>query len=379
VKDLTLQIEITRRMESQLVKAILSSWLFSVLAIIIQYRQFDIAFGTLVTIVGGVVGTAAILSVYLRRVQHPAFLVDYVLRNRPFGGFLAIILMLGAAICFYYYYQFAKQSNETCLLFFGAGTFLFFYTLSDAASRMLVNEQQKIVWQSMTPEQQWDWRKENDPKIIQLEWLERQLEELQSKALVPMEELERKGRELAEKRWQKEQRREHFTKRVRSTTYPIRTKFGLVSGKEKKDRELEASKREIEKIREQDKFEIWWNWGDNLHKQNATKIHNSEVSPITLEGSGLQIFEFGEYYKYFVVKEKIDQNKANWYLEALKALGEQNSILGKFQFLAGILLPNVEVTYEARKNLENVGIELYKYIPMQESSEQSSLPSEYSE
>jgi hypothetical protein len=331
MKDLTLLIEITRRMETQLVRAILASWLFSTLAIIIQYRQFDIAFSTLVTIVGGVVGTAAILSVYLRRIQHPAFAVDYVLHNRPFGGTLAFVLMLSAAVCFYFYYDFAKQSNESCVLFFGAGTFLFFYTLADAAARMLVNEQQKIVWQSMTEEQQWEWRRNNDPKIIQLEQLQQQIEELGKVASISEEELDQRAQEIADKlkaQRERQERREQFVKRV---TYPFRKPFGLVSEKEKRDRELEADKIELEKMRQKDEFNIWWNWGDSLHEQNTAKIINNEVKPITLEATGLQIYEFGDRYKYFVINEDLDQSKAECYLGALNVPRRAKECTGKIR------------------------------------------------
>jgi hypothetical protein len=364
MKDLTLLIEITRRMETQLVRVILSSWLFSTLAIIIQHRQFDIAFSTLVTIVGGVVGTAAILSVYLRRIQHPAFMVDCILRNRPFGGTLAFVLMLSSAVCFFFYYSFAKQSNELCVLFFGAGTFLFFYTLADAASRMLVNEQQKILWQSMEAEERRKWRQENDPKIIQLERLQQQLKELKATSSISEEELDRQAQELADKELARRERREQFVRRVRDGTYPFRKLFGLVSKKEKMDREIEA-------LRKEDRRKIWLNWGDSLHEQNTARIINSEVKPITLEATGLQIYEFGDRYKYFVVNEDLNQSKAEWYLGALNVLGGQRDALGRFEFIAGIILPNVEVTYEARKILENNGIVLYKHVPKPDSADEA--------
>lgn len=371
MKDLTLLIDITRRMEKQLVGVILSSWLFSTLAIIIQHRQFDIAFSTLVTIVGGVVGTAAILSVYLRRIQHPAFMTDYILRNRPFGGTLAFVLMLSSAVCFFFYYSFAKQSSELCVLFFGAGTFLFFYALADAASRMLVNEQQKILWQSMEGEARWKWRQENDPEIIQLKREKQQLEELLATASISQEELEWQAQELADKEMARRKRREQFVRWVRDGTYPLRKPFGLVSDKEKRNREIQADKIKLDEMREKDEIEIWLNWGDNLHEQNTARIISSEVKPITLEATGLQVYEFGDRYKYFVVDEDLDQSKAEWYLGALNVLEGQRDVLGRFEFIAGIILPNVEVTYEARKTLENNGIDLHKHVPKPDSADEA--------
>ena len=78
---------------------------------------------------------------------------------------------------------------------------------------------------------------------------------------------------------------------------------------------------------------------------------NSEVEPITLEARGLKLYEFGSRYKYFVINEKLDRSKALWYLEALDVLDEQKDPLGLFEFVAGIILPDVEETHEGRKIL----------------------------
>jgi hypothetical protein len=371
MKDLNMLIEITKRMQKQLVGAILSSWLFSTLAIIIQHREFDIAFSTVVTIVGGIVGTAAILSVYLGRIQHPAYMVEHTLRNRPFGGFQAFVSMLLTVGCFYFYYFYAKQSKEVCVLFFGAGMFLFFRTLADAASRMLTNEQQKVLWQSMTLEERRHWLLNNDPALIRrervrlerrakLERVKQELEELKDQ-FMSEEELQRRVDEEVAKVEEKEarqERRRQFFKRVRDATHPLRKRVGLVP-------KAETYEREMEELRLKQETNELLGWKESLHKETAVKIVNSELLPIVLEPEGLQIYTVEGIFRYFAVKERLDEAKARWYLEALNELKDPK---GHFEFVAGIILPDVEMTYKAQTILEKTGITLYRYIPDQDSS-----------
>src|SRR5215212_6773657 len=112
MQELDTLIETTKNLEKRLVTVTLSSWLFSILAAIIQYRNFDVAFNTLVTIFGGILGTAAILSVYLRQIKHPSETVRDLLDFRPvFASFSAFLGLLISTGFFYLYYFFSKQSN----------------------------------------------------------------------------------------------------------------------------------------------------------------------------------------------------------------------------------------------------------------------------
>lgn len=342
-----------KHLEKQLVQVVISSWLFSLLPLIIQNRLFDLSFNIIVTIVAGIAGTASILSVYLGNLKHVSDLRHETLNYRPvFKGFTASISLLLSAGLFYGYYFYAKQSNEWCLLLFGLGTFIFFRTLSSAASTILTIEQQRIIWHNMSPEERMAWF-DNQRK---LEKLAEEAVQTAGEATNLVQEIQNEVKEMNRDR--RRDKWNSFWGNIWRKSKGIRKKIGLYTLEDKfEDEELQIEVDNMMKL-----------WNSDFHRENIQKIEKDEIRALSLEPKMIKYYEYDREFKYFFITEFLDSKKASWYIENLKGLKQPKE--SKFNYVVAVLPTKTKATKEGISLLEGDGIHVFRYEKTKESSQE---------
>ncbi len=346
-------IAIVGKLERQMVGVILASWVFSLLPLIVQNRRFDVSFNVVVTIVAGVAGMAAILSIYLGRLKHASEIREGALNFYPsLKGLAACITLLMSAFLFYFYYIFAKSSDEICLLFFGMGTFFFFRTLASAASTILTIKQQRNFWRAMSLDDRLAWLKNRQELREVLQSLETP-DESEQKFKESLEKTRQNLQESSRRlRWQ---RFRHMIRLIQWRTYRIRKTLRLTTPRE-----------DIFELQVQEFVDELGTIEDDIsHRNNVQRIERGEIQPIILEAKGIEYYSIKKF-KYFFVTEALDENKVNWYLDGLSGLKEKGG--EKFELVVVVVPKTVSVTHEAIHMLEQEGIHLLRYAKEETSN-----------
>lgn len=341
MQELDTLIKTTRNLEKRLITASLGTWIFSALASVIQYRNFDIAFSTLATIFGGIIGTAAILSVYLGEIKHPSETVQHLLDFRPsFSSFATTLWLLISTGLFYLYYYFAKQSNEFCLLFYGVGIFLFIRTITRSASILQKSQQQKELWNSLSDEAKSEWfaRKKK------IEAAQKELSKTVSEANRFLEESKRKSKESrAEER---AFNRKIFWQNVALKTRSFRKVLHLLTRDEIFQEDI--AKRNIENRRKY--------WNPDFHRKNAELIASGKISPTFIEEKNFSYFLVEDNFRYFQVHDQINQKRAKHYADVFADSKNDYS-----KFTIAIVPEKTTITQEGSIILKDAHIHIFKY------------------
>lgn len=344
-----------KNLEKQLTQVVISSWLFSLLPLVIQNRLFDLSFNIIVTIVAGIAGTASILSVYLGNLKHVSDLRHEILNYRPvFKGFTASISLLLSAGLFYGYYFYAKQSNEWCLLLFGLGTFIFFRTLSSAASTILTIEQQRIIWHNMSQDERMEWFDNQQ----ELEKFADEAEQTADEATNLVKEIQNSVKEIKSRR--RKAKWNLFWGSIWRKSRSVRKKIGLYTLED--EFEDEEIQREVDNMMKL--------WEPEFHQKNIQKIEKDEIPVLSLEPKMIKYYEYDREFKYFFITEFLDSKKANWYVENLTGLKQPNET--KFKYVVAVLPIKTKATKEGLSLLEGVGIHVFRYEKTKEGSQEKS-------
>ena len=71
MQDLNKFLKDVKGLEKSLFALVLSSFVFSLIAVLAQYDKFDLPFKALTELIGGIFGSAGVLSVYMGNLRHP--------------------------------------------------------------------------------------------------------------------------------------------------------------------------------------------------------------------------------------------------------------------------------------------------------------------
>jgi hypothetical protein len=347
-----------KKLESLLIKFVLSSFAFSLLAVIAQYDKFDLAFQSLTELLAGITGSAGVLSAFLGRYSHPSEkALDYLEYRPDFAGPRITASLIFSAAMFFVFYLFASESNKLGLLFFCIGTFLFFNSLAVALRTMEKIELQKRIWAALSPQERADWRevqnkvREEQTKTIEnLRSAVRDLEEVQAANARYLNRVRITKEEATRK-----ERREKFQKVISTpwrATRPLRKRIGgqklLTRAERIEEAKYEAASESFLK-----QFEV----GREHHTKNIAAIKQKEVRSNPLESTDIELYRVGGFI-YFFPKEDIDASSAGEYLGRLTSLKpDKDGMPNRF---VAVLPPSITVTNDARELLREANIELHE-------------------
>ncbi len=341
-----------KKLEGLLINFVLSSFAFSLLAVIAQYDKFDLAFQSLTELLGGITGSAGVLSAFLGRYTHPSEKAVDHLEYRPyFAGIRITASLIFSAAMFFVFYLLASGSNKLGLLFFCIGTFLFFNSLAVALSTIEKIELQRRIWEAMSPEMRGDWIESQAKRLEVLRSAKQDLEEVKAANAQFLNSL-RKAQEL-EREHTRAERRKKFQKFIST---PWRATRGLRKriGGQKLLTRAELS--------EEAKFELaFTSFSDQVdreyHTKNIAAINQKKVRGNPLENSDIELYRVRGSI-YFFPKGDINASSASQYLESLTSLKPDKD--GKPNRFVAVLPPSITVTNDAHELLRESGIELHE-------------------
>ncbi len=352
MEDLQRFLSDIKHLERSLFGLILSSFIFSLLAILAQYDKFDVPFKALTELVGGTMGSAAILSAYLGRLRHPADKTSNALNFQPRGnGIIASLSLFVSIAMFYLFYVFARNESEACLFFLAVGMFTFFRTLASAAITMRRAEEQKLAWRQMSEEERRNWQKkqeaEREANIKKADDANKIL--MDSKLLIEKVECTERElrRELRKDRWR--DRIEFFKK----LWLRIRRNIGGESLLTRKEREI----LELDELRKKQVLQAppWvtepllasLDW--DLRQKHIHSIRAEQVRSMKLEAIGEDIYNIEDQYFYFFLPAQIGRDMAIRYMEILPALREATQLHNPI--VTAVLPLDARITVEAKRIL----------------------------
>ncbi|HLF94915.1 MAG TPA: hypothetical protein VJB14_15720 [Planctomycetota bacterium] len=340
--DLKTALAAARDLERSLFKHILSSYLFSLLAVVAQHGRFEIGFQALTEVLAGTIGGAAVLSAYLGRLEHPAEEGDDLLFYRPHLPALRFTLAMAfSAAMFYVYFRFVVARDPLCLLFLCAGVFIFFRAMMGTVLELMKLEKQKALWGSLPPETQVELRLRHQKLIEDLEKSGERVRRMIEESGESIREQTDKIKQIMKEN-RRRQRRD-FLRGVWAKTRGFRKRWAkwTVSDAEKAE-ELVAVQRLQERILE-------------LHRERAGKVLAGTVAARRLEGSEVDLYPV-DAWKYVWLKGNVGKGEAETLLGLLQPLEKTDA--GSFKNVVAIVGPGASLSLNAQEILKGKGIKV---------------------
>ncbi len=339
LKDLDQMLTEVKSLELKLFRLVLTSFAFSLLAVLAQYDKFDIAFKALTEITGGVMGAAGVLSAYLSDIRHPADEKEALLWARPkvFGLRFSITFTAVTAM-FYLFYYYASRSSQFCLVFLSAGVFLLFRGLGRSILIIKQSEKQNLLWDSFSADEQ------QELLAREREWEQRRDDAVRNSNKV-IREVNLQTKEAEAKHQERIRARRYAKiklvfKNLWNWTYKPRSRISenwLVSGEEK----LRRAVSEVNVV-------------ENLRNSDIEQIIQGKIPSLKLEGSGIKLFQ-GSWNKYFLLEGTVTEAVASHHIKSLEQFKDAK---GHFNDLVAIISSGSEITYQASELLSSAGIYL---------------------
>lgn len=340
IKEFEEVTEYLKKLELNLFRLVLTSFVFSLLAVLAQYDKFDWAFKALTEMIGGIMGVGGILSAYMSAIRHPMDEAKELLRSKPFLlEFKMTATFAFIAVMFYMFYVFASKANQVCLVFLALGVFTFFRGLARFILTIKQAEKRSLLWSKLSPEQ----RKgvvEIDREVSKLIDDTHQLGKRIHNSVLEANTLVKAAR-----REERKERMRLFFSNLWIMTYTFRRRLRLVSVSE----ELEAD-------------QAFDRLGKIIDADHVKQIKDGKIPPTILEASGLKVYEIdGSIYFYLnpLEGETVKEKDARAYVSQLQTMTmDHNSNLSSF--VAIISPPTMEISYQAQQALTESGIRLFR-------------------
>lgn len=341
MNELQKTIKDVAKLEKNLLTFVLSSFIFSLLAVVAQYDKFTLAFKAITEIIAGTAGASGVLSAYLGKLRHakdePSFILEFQPQAQRILINIGLIISVGA---FYFYYMFTKSENEICLLFLLIGIFIFFKSLTKAVLTLRISEQQRFIWRNLSTDEKRDWirRQENLARIA--DDLDSAIQEFRGKMKGISNDIKENEKIF------RRAKRKSFFKKTFGKTRKIRKFFGGNSflTTDEKMESLEAE-------------EFIKNLQNEINEENIKKIREGKITPLVLETSKIKIFNI-QNQKYFLIENDLDKIKTKKLLGDLKPLRDENT--NKFENLLAVIPKSIQISFEASELVTREGIDIYR-------------------
>lgn len=369
-------IQTLKRFERQLFGLVISSFFFSSVLTIVEYRHFDAGFMALTSLVAGVMGIAAVLSQYVGSLGNVRRKVDDLLLFEPersasnvSATLVLAVLSLGG------FYYFAVNGDRTCLLFASASTFLFFRALASALLTIEQATEQERVWHNMPADERNAWI-DRHVERLEREFAADQIERGVTHQFQEMLEESRRrsresGRSLSEfRRRVREGKRAQWRLRWRHRFDRVHL-FSINARRRLAGERLVLTTERL-KLAGRDK-----RMNDRLNERRGElarkayrNIKDGRSVLTRIEGSGIVIHQpegFG--WQCMLIDRSIDEADARTVVHDVSVLRDEKS--GQLPAVAMFVEPGAEVSLQARKLFETEGLRLYWVSSWQEQPPQN--------
>jgi hypothetical protein len=337
LKEMDTVLTSVQRLERRLLRAVLGSFLFSLLPVATLAGTADWAFRAEVQLLGSLMGAGGFLAAYVGNIRHPLE-EPHPLDFFPiFWGARITLMFSAAAGALYLFYVYGKNADPLSLLFLATGNFIAFYGFATAAIGLQKAERQKAIWSSMTTAQRLEWINRRNERKRKFEEIHDSVAETlqRTKNIIRQFEQEEKQSAAAERA----AKRKAFAHAIFiRSTYSLRKKIGLLTLKERtEDMEVEI---QLEQYREKANQDV------------IAKLRRGDAHPLRLEGGQLTAFVVNGW-KLIPIDAALDHAGANELLKRIDVFEKDDN-----RKLKGVMIvvgQSADVSYEARQLLLNAG------------------------